>query len=116
MKDWLRRIGLGTATGCLLGVVASTCSSLQSQPAYCQADAIEPASESGLQVISTLLPSGIQQLAIVEPRAKSMAVYHVDPTSGKIQLKSARSLVWDLQMEYFNGQAPLPSELRQVQP
>ncbi len=69
-----------------------------------------------LQVISTLLPSGVQQLVVVDSRNQSIAVYQVDPAQGKIQLKSVRNLTWDLAMEQFNGQAPLPSELRQVRP
>jgi hypothetical protein len=70
--------------------------------------------EGQLQVHTTLLSTGIQQIVVVDPRAKSMAVYHIEPATAKLQLKSVRNLVWDLQMEHFNGQAPLPSELRQV--
>lgn len=75
-----------------------------------------PAGQDLLQVTSFSLPGGNQQLIIVDSRTHSMAVYHVDATQGKIQLKSVRNLVWDLAMEQFNGQAPLPSELRQVRP
>ncbi len=69
-----------------------------------------------VQLVSTLLPTGVQQIVVVDTESRTMAVYHVEPAQGKIQLKSVRQLGWDLQMEHFNGQAPLPGELRQVQP
>ncbi len=77
-----------------------------------------PASTSNdqLQVISSNLPTGGQQVVVVDSRTRTMAVYQVDPAQGKIQLKSVRNLAWDLAMEQFNGQPPLPSELRQVRP
>ncbi len=75
-----------------------------------------PASQDQLQVISVNLPNGTQQLVVIDSRIRSMAVYQIDAAQGKIQLKSVRNLSWDLAMEQFNGQAPLPSELRQVRP
>ncbi len=79
---------------------------------------VAPASSSGdpLQVLSSNLPTGGQQVVVVDSRTRTMAVYQVDATQGKIQLKSVRNLAWDLAMEQFNGQPPLPSELRQVRP
>lgn len=65
-----------------------------------------------LTVHSTVLPTGIQQLVVMDTSARTMAVYHVE--QGKLMLRSVRNITWDLQMEQFNGQAPLPSELRQV--
>ncbi len=108
-----RQIGIVIATVGLVWVVSPAWVTLRSEQAYSQTVA---APEGGLQVVSALLPTGVQQLSVLDSRAKSLAVYHIDPTTGKIQLKSARNLVWDLQMEHFNGQTPLPSEIRQVQP
>ena len=68
--------------------------------------------DSGVQVLSSMLPTGVQQIVVVESKGQSMAVYHVEPVHGKIQLKSVRRLTWDLQMEQFNGLDPLPSELK----
>ena len=73
-------------------------------------------SDGQLQVMSAVLPTGVQQVVMVDTEAKTMAVYQIDPTQAKIQLKSVRNVIWDLRMEQFNGQAPLPSELRQLQP
>ena len=69
-----------------------------------------------LEMVSTMLPTGAQQIVILDSSAQTLAVYHIEPTQGKLQLKSVRNLTWDLRMEQFNGLTPLPSELRQVQP
>lgn len=74
----------------------------------------EPTSGDKLQVFTSMLPTGSQQVIVVDSANRSMAVYHVDPAQGKLALKSVRNLTWDLSMEQFNGQAPLPSELRQA--
>lgn len=73
-------------------------------------------SSESLQVLSALLPNGTQQIVVVDPRARTMAVYHIDPAQAKVQLRSVRNLSWDLQMEHFNGQPPLPGDLRKAQP
>ncbi len=75
-----------------------------------------PQSAERLEVVSSLLPSGVQQIVVVDSQNRSMAIYHIDPTQGKLALKSVRNLSWDLSMEQFNGQAPLPSDLRQARP
>ena len=67
-----------------------------------------------LQMVATMLPTGTQQIVVLDSSQRSLAVYHVD--NGNLQLRSVRSLVWDLRMEEFNGTPPLPSELRRVQP
>jgi hypothetical protein len=56
----------------------------------------------------------MQQIVILDSSNRSLAIYTVD--AGNVQLRSVRSLVYDLRMEEFNGAAPLPSELRRVQP
>jgi hypothetical protein len=56
-----------------------------------------------------------QQLTIIDPRTRVMAVYQVDAkASGDeiIRLKSVRRFDWDLQMEEFNAASPLPREVR----
>lgn len=67
-----------------------------------------------LQMVTSTLANGMQQIVILDSTQRTLAVYHVD--SGNLQLRSVRSLVWDLRMEEFNGAPPLPSELRRVQP
>ena len=69
-----------------------------------------------LEVISLMLLSGVQQIVVVDSQNRSMGIYHIDPAQGKLVLRSVRNLTWDLSMEQFNGQAPLPSDLRQARP
>lgn len=54
---------------------------------------------------------GGQQMILVDPETRVMAVYHVD-ASGKVSLRSVRNLQWDLLIEEFNGGSPSPREIR----
>ena len=110
MMNWTGRIGL-VLTGAGLVWLATGLTSLHSQTASSSPMATD---DGGLQMVSTNLPTGTQQIVVMDPKQKTMAVYQID--QGKIQLRSVRSLVYDLRLEVFNGQAPLPSELRKVQP
>ena len=116
MNAWLGRIGFVVAIGGLFWLLSPPLTTVRGQTAYSQQEIVARPLLSSLQVQSTMLPSGVQQLSVIDSQSKSLAVYHIEPTTGKILLKSVRSLQWDLQMEHFNGQAPLPSELRQAQP
>lgn len=73
-------------------------------------------SSERLEVISSMLPNGVQQMVVVDSANRSMAIYHIDAALGKLALRSVRNLTWDLSMEQFNGQSPLPSDLRQARP
>ena len=55
---------------------------------------------------------GRQQITVIDPRARSLAVYHVDRVTGGLSLKSVRNLTWDLQIEDFNSTNPTPREIR----
>jgi hypothetical protein len=55
---------------------------------------------------------GRQQITIVDPRQRVMAVYHVDRASGALQLKSVRSVQWDLLIEDYNSGTPAPRDIR----
>ena len=69
---------------------------------------------SSIQVVSTTLPNGLQQIVLVETNSRVMSVYQIPPQDGKIQLKSVRNLNSDFALEEFNAMTPLPSELRQI--
>ncbi|MGN6547838.1 MAG: hypothetical protein ACTHK7_22575 [Aureliella sp.] len=102
-----------------LGLVAATwleVFSQQAAPVLPGASAQSSAASGETQVLSTLLPSGVQQVVVVDARAQTMAVYHIEPLTGKIQLKSVRNLRLDLAMEEFNATTPLPSEMRLLKP
>ena len=53
-----------------------------------------------------------QTLAVIDPRQRVIAVYHVDRTLGEIALRSVRNFTWDLQMIEFNSGEPLPQDIR----
>ena len=53
-----------------------------------------------------------EQVTVVDPDTRTMAVYHVDKATGEIVLKSVRNIHYDLKMVEFNGKSPLPSEIR----
>jgi len=70
------------------------------------------ASSPDLLALSHDGSDGRQQITIVDPRQRVMAVYHVDRVSGALALKSVRNLTWDLQIEDFNSSTPTPSDIR----
>ena len=85
------------------------------------ADAQQPApsasygaGNSGGDLITYFLPveGKPTTLTVIDPAARRIAVYHVDRESGKIELKSARNIAWDLQMDYHNNTGFLPDEIR----
>ena len=54
----------------------------------------------------------IQQLTVVDPKRKSISVYHIELKTGKIQLRSVRNIDSDLRIEEYNAAHPLPHEIR----
>ncbi len=76
-----------------------------------------PASADGLIAFQEVLatPTGkVQQLTIIDPKQRSICVYHVDMSTGQIELRSARDIQWDLQMNNLNSKKPLPHEVRGI--
>ncbi len=55
---------------------------------------------------------GRQQVTVIDPRTRVMAVYHVERTTGALILKSVRNVHWDLLIEDFNSANPTPREIR----
>jgi hypothetical protein len=55
---------------------------------------------------------GRQQVTLIDPRARVIAVYHVDRATGGLALKSVRNIQWDLLIEEFNAANPTPREVR----
>jgi hypothetical protein len=69
---------------------------------------------SNLVTIATPAGEGRQQLTIVDPQTRGLAVYHIDTASGEVSLKSVRNIQYDLRMIEFNGTSPLPGEIRSI--
>ena len=57
---------------------------------------------------------GRQQVTIVDPRTRVMAVYQVDKVNGSLALRSVRNIQWDLLMEDYNTShgSPTPRDIR----
>jgi len=68
--------------------------------------------DSNLIVHTSTANTGGQQMVVIDPVLRVMAVYHVDSTSGKVSLKSVRNIKWDLLIEEFNGGEPSPRDIR----
>lgn len=69
---------------------------------------------AGLWISDSPLDDGRRQLIVVDPVSRHAAVYHVDPASGSLGLKSARDLSWDLSLDEFNVQEPRPAAIRRM--
>jgi hypothetical protein len=109
MELWLKRVGWVFGPAVVLWFFLGVTS------LFSQSGAQLPAPGPGIQVVSNMSTNGMQQLVVLDQSQRSLAVYHIDGI-GNVQLRSVRTLVWDLRMEEFNGQAPTPSELKRVQP
>ncbi len=70
------------------------------------------ASSPDLLALSHDSGDGRQQITVVDPRQRAMAVYHIDRASGAIQLKSVRNVQWDLLIEDYNSGTPAPRDIR----
>ncbi len=80
--------------------------------------AAPPQTAAGTELITftTAIGEHRQQLTVIDPKLRVMAVYQIDDSSGEIVLKSVRNISWDLQMTEFNAAKPLPHEIRSLLP
>jgi hypothetical protein len=105
----MRMTGLGALVGAGLMLLAMSAIGQRNEAAAQHAGSNEPGSEL-ITLTSTV--ENRQQLTIIDPRSRVMSVYHIDPASGVVSLKSVRNFQWDLLMSEFNGVSPLPREIR----
>jgi hypothetical protein len=75
---------------------------------------VAAAGNGELLMTTSLLSDGRQQVVITDTKAKTMAIYEVEPTTGKVLLRSVREIKWDLQMQQFNATSPTPGEIRSM--
>jgi hypothetical protein len=64
--------------------------------------------------MSTPLDDGRQLLLVLDQEQRTVAVYHLDPATGSLTLKSTRDIRWDLLVGDFNAQEPKPSALQKM--
>jgi hypothetical protein len=81
-------------------------------PAYGSATGQDVAVGDGLVSVLTASDEQGQQLLLIDPRTRTLGVYHIARGSGAVTLKSVRNCDWDLRMIQFNGATPLPQEVR----
>lgn len=67
-----------------------------------------------LWVSDSPLEDGRRLLIVVDQATRHAAVYHVDPQSGGLTLKTARDISSDLLLDEFNAQEPKPAALRKL--
>ncbi len=109
----MKKAGLGLLIGAgLIVVMLGGFGLLSDVFAQRPQSALSPGASGDLLVVP--IPSGDkgQLLAVVDPRQRTMSVYRIDAGTGKIALKSVRSLYWDLQMNSWNNETPLPQEIQ----
>ncbi len=70
------------------------------------------AANNELIAATATLGDKFQQVTVIDPKRRVMSVYHVELATGRIILRSVRDIHWDLQMTDYNGENPLPREIR----
>lgn len=83
-------------------------------PAEAQRPAVPAANGGPLWISDTPLDDGKRLLIVIDPASRHAAVYHVDPASGGMMLKSTRDISWDLRLDEFNAVEPKPATLRKM--
>jgi hypothetical protein len=105
MRGWIGGILLGVAA---LMVLAVGLADAQAPRQVVQ----DRAASADLLALSHDGGDGRQQITLVDPRQRVMAVYHVDRATGALQLKSVRNVQWDLTIEDYNAGLPAPRDIR----
>jgi hypothetical protein len=72
----------------------------------------QPLSGGDLIAVPSSMGDKGQLLTVLDPRQQTMAVYWIEAGTGKITLRSVRNIRFDLLMMDFNGDNPLPREIR----
>jgi hypothetical protein len=71
-------------------------------------------SPAELIALSATVDDQYQLVTVIDPKLRSMSVYHVELASGNIQLRCVRDIRWDLQLESFNGKGLSPTGIRSM--
>jgi len=81
-----------------------------------QVQALPASSGVGGELITLMSPLGEfgQQLIVIDPKVRSLSVYHIQGATGEVALKSVRNFHWDLQLAHFNNNGLTPQEIRSL--
>ena len=102
-------ITVAIVAGLMIGWMATPNADAQ-RPLPSSRSAVDPA----MVAMTTDIDERRTQLTIIDPQTRGMVVYHIDKISGEVSLRSVRNIHWDLQMDEFNGNSPLPREIRSL--
>jgi hypothetical protein len=111
MRGWMGGVLVGLVVSCVVLVGWADAQA----PRSASFDRTAPdrmASSADLLALSHDGGDGRQQITVVDPKQRVMAVYHIDRATGALALKSVRSLQWDLQIEDYNSSSPAPRDIR----
>ena len=108
----MRIAGYGLLIGIAVGAVALAVEFPQAQAQRVPAERTPPADQ--LIALPFEASDGKQQITIVDPRTRVIAVYQVDKVTGSLALRSVRNVHWDLLMEEYNTShgSPTPRDIR----
>jgi hypothetical protein len=112
----MKRAILGTLVG--IGLVMAAAAMAEPRGEFVPQRGMQatsaPSATAGTELIvtPTTLGDKVQMLTVVDPRQRVLCVYHIDMATGKIALKSVRNIQWDLQINDFNNQDPLPQQIQ----
>ena|SRR6476619_938368 len=108
----MRTAGYCVVTALAVGAVALAVEFPQAQAQRVPTERTPPADQ--LIALPHEGSDGKQQVTIVDPRTRVIAVYQVDKVNGSLALRSVRNVHWDLLMEEYNTShgSPTPRDIR----
>ncbi|MGB6042478.1 MAG: hypothetical protein WBF93_04895 [Pirellulales bacterium] len=75
---------------------------------------VPPLADQGLIALPSQVADGRQQLTVIDPTLRTVAIYHINTANGEMTLRSVRNINWDLHMSQYNGVSPLPQQIRSM--
>jgi len=111
MRGMIGGIGIGLVL-CAAGVVGLADGQTPRPVAQERAATERAIGSAELLALSHDGGDGRQQITLIDPRQRVMAVYTVDRATGALQLRSVRNVQWDLTIEDFNSTSPAPRDIR----
>jgi len=106
----MRQTSLGALIGAGLVLLTLAIVGLRTEAVAQSRSGYEPGGD--LITLTSAAAENRQQLTVIDPHLRVMCIYHVDPATGVVSLKSVRNIQWDLMMQEFNGVSPLPREIQ----